>query len=317
MSRRGMTPEEVKPQMRGVINILFTPFTSATEIDEEAIRSNIRYMVEGGIVTGRGVQVIGGSIGEGFSLSDGEYEKLINVVVDEAAGRVPVCVGCIRPATEPVIRIATMAEEAGADCVMVLAPHYATKACSEDLAFEHYKAVAKAVNIGIMIYDNPGVTGLDMSIDLLCRLSEIDNIVALKETTGNMFKLREVTHRLAERFTINAVTYRYMMPFDFQLGVRGFNTMFSNMDPAFALAMYDAAASGAFERNDVIWKKLLPLYKYVYKPDPYIGITYGKEMARIAGRPMGSYERLPVTRPSEEERAQLRQVMEHAGIHVA
>ena len=81
MSKHGLTPQEVKPMLAGVVNIQFTPFRSATEIDEEALRDNTRFMIEGGIVNGRGVQVIGGSNGEGFSLSDEEYKQLIQSIL--------------------------------------------------------------------------------------------------------------------------------------------------------------------------------------------------------------------------------------------
>ncbi len=316
MSRNGLTPQEVKPLLVGLINIQFTPFKSATEIDEEALRHNTRFMIEGGIVTGRGVQVIGGSNGEGFSLSKEEYKRLIDVVVDEAAGRVPICVGCVRPATEPVIELAKYAEEAGADCVMVLAPHYYPNP-SDDVVYKHFKAIADATNIGIMIYDNPGVTGKDLSVEALTRLAEIENIVALKEVTRNMFKLREVAYRLGDRFTLNANTYRWMMPLDYQLGVVGHNNFFGNIDPAFALRMEDVDMSGDFERSQELWTRSLDLYKFVFAGDMYQATAFGKEMARIAGQPMGSYERLPLQRPSEEERLKLRQLMEKAGMTVS
>jgi 4-hydroxy-tetrahydrodipicolinate synthase len=311
MAKRGLTLQEVKPLLAGVVNIQYTPFKSATEIDEEALRDNTRFMIEGGIVTGRGVQVIGGSNGEGFSLSKEEYERLIDVVVEEAAGRVPICVGCVRPATQPVIELAQYAEKAGADAVMILAPHYYPDP-SDDLVYEHFKAIAEATNIGIMIYNNPLVTGKDLSVDLLTRLAEIENIVALKETTRNMFKLREVAYRLADRFTLNTNTYRWMMPLDYQLGVVGFNTLFGNNDPAFVLEMHDAALSGDFERCHEIWTRTLDLYKFAFTKGMYKATAYGKEMARIAGRPMGGCERLPLQRPNEEERLKLRQLMEKA-----
>jgi 4-hydroxy-tetrahydrodipicolinate synthase len=316
MAKRGLTREEVKPLLAGVINIQFTPFKSATEIDEEALRDNTRFMIEGGIVTGRGVQVIGGSNGQGFSLSEEEYKRLIDIVVHEAAGRVPICVGCTRPATDPVIELAQYAEEAGADAVMILAPHYYPNP-SDDLVYKHFKAIADATNIGIMIYNNPGVTGKDLSVEALTRLAEIDNIVALKETTSNMFLLREIVYKFADRFTINANTYRWMMPLDYQLGVVGHNNFFGNIDPAFALRMEDVDMSGDFEQSNELWTRMLDLYKFAFTKGMYKATAYGKEMARIAGRPMGSYERLPLQRPSEEERLKLCQLMEKAGMVVS
>ncbi len=316
MSRKGLTRQEVKPLLAGVVNIQLTPFKSATEIDEEALRDNTRFMIEGGIVTGRGVQVIGGSNGEGFSLSDEEYKQLIDIVIDEAAGRVPIVVGCLRSATEPVIKLAQYAERAGADAVMILAPYYYPDP-SDDVVYEHFKAIADAIDIGIVIYNNLRVTGKDLSVDLLTRLAEIDGIVALKETTSNMFLLREIVHKLGDRFTINTNTYRWMMPLDYQLGVVGFNSIFGNVDPAFALEMHNAALSGDFERCHQVWIRAFELYKFTIAKGMYWLTASAKEMARIAGRPMGSYERLPLQRPSEQERLKLRQLMQQAGITVS
>jgi dihydrodipicolinate synthase/N-acetylneuraminate lyase len=93
--------------------------------------------------------------------------------------------------------------------------------------------------------------------------------------------------------------------------------MFGNNDPQFVLKMHATASSYDLAKNQEQWVKLLPLYKYVYAGAPYHATDLGKEMARIAGRPMGSYERLPLRRPNEAERAQLRKVMEIAGMKVA
>lgn len=270
-------------------------------------------MIKEGIVTGRGIQVIGGSNGEAFSLSDSEYKQLIDIVVEEAAGRVPICVGCVRPATEPVIALAQYAEKAGADAIMVLAPHYYPDP-PDDVVYGSFKAIADATDIGIMVYDNPHVTGKDCSVELLTRLAEIENIVAHKETTSNMFKLREVAYRLADRFILNSNTYRYMMPLDYQMGVVGFNTFLGNIDPGFALRIHDTDLSSDFESNQEIWLKTPDLYKFAFTKSMYKATAYGKEMSRIAGRPMGNYERFPLQRPTDEERDLLRQVMEKAGV---
>ncbi len=313
MSKRRLSPREVKPLLVGVNNIQFTPFKSATEIDEEALRDNTRFMIEGGIVTGRGIQVIGGSNGEGFSMSMDEYKRLIDVVLDEAAGRVPICVGCVRPATEPVIRIARYAEEAGADCIMVLAPHYYPN-CSPDVVYAHFKAIADATNLGIMIYNNPTVTGQDLSVDLLCRLAEIDNIVALKECTRNMEKLREVSYKLGDRFAIIPNTTRYLMPFDYQIGAVGFITFYANIDPAYTLQMLEISEHRDFERAQAMWSKAIELSNFIYSGGFARMTALGKEMARLAGRPMGSYERLPLERPGQEDREKLRALMKKAGM---
>jgi 4-hydroxy-tetrahydrodipicolinate synthase len=316
MSKKKLTPQEVKPLLVGVINIFFTPFKSETELDEEAVRENMRFMIEGGIVNGYGVQAIGGSVSQGYAFSDAEYRQLIDITVDEADGRVPICVGLERPGLGQVIELARYAEEAGADCLMALPTHHhgGHPPCPPDVVVEDFKALADATNLGIMIYNNPGMTGQDLSVELLTRLAEIDNIIALKETTPNMLKLREVLYRLGDRFAVNANTYRVLIPVDYQWGICGHNGVFANCDPAYALELEDVGRKGDFERANEIWTKGIDLYHFLRASGRWV--EFIKEMARIVGRPMG-VERTPLERPNEADRVKLRQLMEKAGMAVS
>jgi len=317
MANTRRTSEEVKSLMRGVINVQLTPFKSATELDEEALRDNTQFMIENGIVEGRGVLTIGGSCGEGFSLSEAEYKQLIDAVVQEADGRVPVCVGCVRPATQLVIELAKYAEEAGADCIMVLAPHYFPNE-PEDVVYAHFKAVADATDIPIMIYNNLPSTGQDLSVALLRRLAEIDQIVACKECTPRIDKLREEAFYLAERFAILPCLTPWTMPFDYQLGVAGFITWFANFNPAYALEIHDVCLAHDFARAQEIYDRSRPLDTYIRAAVRAGGVSREialvKEMCRLAGRPMGEVERLPIVRPSEDERRELHRLMTEVGL---
>ena len=317
MQNAKRTLEEAKSVMRGVINIQFTPFKSMTEIDEDALRDNTRFMIEQGIVEGRGVLVIGGSNGEGFSLSTREYQRLIDVVVEEANGQVPICAGCIRPATQPVIGIAKHAQQAGADCIMVLPPHYYMNA-PPDVVYGHYKAIAAATDIPIMIYNNCWVTGQDLSVSLLRRLAEIDQIVALKECTPYFQKMREVAFHLADRFALLPCFTQKTLPFDYQLGAVGFITLLANFHPRIALEIHDVCLAGGVARAKELYAQLRPLEAYVEEATrrggPARETALGKEMCRIAGRPMGEVERLPLVRPKEDERRELRRLMVEAGL---
>lgn len=315
MAKKGLSRSEVKPLLRGVLNIQLTPFKSQTEIDEDALRENTSFMIQEGLTTGKGVQVIGGSNGEGFSLSDSEYERLIDIVVEEAKGRVPVAVGCVRPGTTQVIKLAQYAEAAGADAIMVLAPFYYANP-SDELVYQHFKAIADSTEIGIMIYNNHMVSGKDMSLSCIERLSSIDNIVALKEITPNAAKLREVALRFSDRFTLNANTYRSLMPLDYQWGIVGHNNFIANYDPKAALEIDEIDRSGDYARCQEVWSRYLELNSYVFTGDMYKATAYGKEMSRIAGRPMGDFERLPLVRPEEEVRDRLRQLMKKSRLTV-
>jgi 4-hydroxy-tetrahydrodipicolinate synthase len=312
MGNAKRTPKEVKPLLCGVVNVQVTPFKSMTEIDEDALRDNTRFMVENGIVKGRGVLAIGGSTGEGFSLSETEYKRLIDTVIEEANGRVPVCVGCVQPATQPVVELAQYAEEAGADCIMVLAPHYYPNE-PEDVVYAHFEAVAHATDIPMMIYNNLPATGQDLSVSLLRRLAEIDQIVALKECTSRTEKLREVAFYLADRFALLPCTTPRTMPFDYRLGAVGFVTWFANFSPAYALEVHDVGLADDFARAQGLYARLRPLSAYIEAAVRAGGlnreIALVKEMCRQAGRPMGKVERLPIVRPGEDERRELRRLM--------
>lgn len=317
MPNEKRTLKEAKALMRGVINIQLTPFESGTKIDEGALRDNTQFMIENGIVEGRGVLVIGGSNGEGFSLTTSEYQRLIDVVVEEADGRVPICAGCIRPATQPVIEIAKYAEKAGADCIMVLPPHY-YKNASAEVVYGHYRAIAEATDIPIMIYNNCWVTGQDLSVPLLRRLAGIRQIVALKGCTPHFHKLREAAFYLADRFAILPCLTQKTMPFDYQLGAVGFITLLANFYPQITLEIHDVCLAGDFARAQEIYARLRPLETYIEEAvslgGPARETAIAKEMCRLAGRPMGKVERLPIVRPSEDERRELRRLMAKVGL---
>ena len=112
-------------------------------------------------------------------------------------------------------------------------------------------------------------------------------------------------------------TTRYLMPFDYQLGAVGFITFYANVDPAYTLQMLEISESGDFERAQEMWSKAMELSNFIYSGGFARMTALGKEMARLAGRPMGSHERLPLQRPTQEDREKLRRLMKAAGMAVA
>ncbi len=317
MTHSKRSPQEVKPLLVGVINMQLTPFRSEEELDERSLRANTRFMIESKIVTGRGVQVIGAYAGEGPYLSLAEYQQLIDVVLDETAGRVPVGVGCMRPTTHAVVKLARYAEQAGADFVLVTPPHYHPNVpCPAEAVLEHYHRLADAIDMAVMVHNSPLVTGQNLSIEVLERLGEIQQIVALKEDRQDFGGLREVIYRLKDRFMINANSYKSMLPLDYLTGLTGHNSFLGNVDPEYALRLHDVALSGNIQRAHELWSRSIDLYNYMRYGTRFTFDELGKEMARIAGQPMGDCERLPRRRPGAAERAQLAQLMGQAGMKV-
>jgi 4-hydroxy-tetrahydrodipicolinate synthase len=318
MTRSRFSPQDLKPLLAGVINMHFTPFNAAGDLDETALCAHTHFMTESGIVAGRGVQVVGAQAGQGYYLSDGEYRRLISLVVQAAGGRVPVGVGCIRPATKAVIELAQAAEAAGADFVLVMPPYYLPqRPCSREKVLEHYHALAAAIDIAIMVHNSPNSAGQSLSFEVLSELAAIEKIVAYKEDRQDFGGLRELVYRFKDRFMINANSYKALIPLDYQTGLTGYNSFLANVDPAYALRQHDLALSGNFAACHAFWAKALDLYDYMLHQREFTFDELGKEMARLAGRNMGCCERLPLRRPGEPERQQLRRLMQQVGMPVA
>ncbi len=162
-------------KLRGTYTVIVTPFTEDDAINETMLRWLVDFQISEGI---HGIITLA-SNGEFLSLSDEERHEVARIVVDQAAGRVPVVVGTAAESTDQVIRYTRDAERLGADAAMVLTPYYCW--IDEDELFTHYRRIAEAVSLPIMLYNHPASTVLDMKPPLVARLAEIDNISYIKE----------------------------------------------------------------------------------------------------------------------------------------
>jgi 4-hydroxy-tetrahydrodipicolinate synthase len=313
MSKRRLSPNEVKPLICGGQVIMLNSFKSGTELDEEGIREHTNWMIENGIVEGTGVLTVGGSNGECFSMGIEERKRLFEIVLDEAKGRVPVIAGCNHSGTWQVVELAQHAEKVGADAVMVMPPYYENPA-SSDAVYAHYLTVAKNTHIGIMVYNNQWVTGQDLSVELLERLAEIGNIVAIKECTPYFFKLKEVLRKLGDRWSIITAFGEYWMPFDYILGADGFVTLTGNWAPRLVAEVHEACKAKDIQRCEDLYDQIFPVNSLIDNAGPYQEIATAKEIARLAGRPISRFERPPLLPISEARKEQLKTVMQKSGM---
>ena len=313
MNLRRLTPQEVKPLIVGGQVIMLHSFKSGTLLDEEGICEHTNWMIENGLVEGVGVLTVGGSNGECFSMNLDERKRLFEIVVHEAQGRVPVIAGCNHTGTWQVIELAQHAERVGADAIMIMPPYYENPA-SPEAVFAHYRTVAENTNIGIMIYNNQWVTGQDLAVDLLENLSEIDNIIAIKECTSDFYKMREVLRRLGDRWAVISAYGEYWMPYDYKMGADGFVTLIGNWAPWLVAEVHKACTSGDELLCETLYKRILPVNNFFDTAGPYQNIASAKEAARLAGRPISRFERLPLLPISEERRMQLGQLMQKSGM---
>jgi len=179
----------------GAIVAIVTPFREG-KVDEKAYRNLINFVIKGGV---SGI-VPCGTTGESATLSHKEHEHVIDITVDEVGKRVPVIAGTGSNSTTEAIRLTKHAKDAGADAALLITPYY-NKPTQKGL-YEHYKAVAKACDIPQILYNVPGRTGVNMSSETVVELSKIDNIVGIKEASGDLVKCSQIVRDTADDFCV-------------------------------------------------------------------------------------------------------------------
>src|SRR5213083_2173600 len=182
-----------KTSFRGSFTALVTPFKNGG-LDEDAFRN----LVEWQITEGTNGLVPVGTTGESPTLSHSEHNQVVEWCIDQARGRVPVVAGAGSNSTREAIELAQHAEKAGADAVLVVTPYY-NKPTQEGM-YQHFKAINDAIGIPIIIYNIPGRSIVDMSVDTMQRLFELKNIVGVKDATANLARVSTQRHAMGPDF---------------------------------------------------------------------------------------------------------------------
>ena len=192
-------------RFRGTYTVLITPFTSdGRKVDEAALKRLVDFQIEEGI---HGLIPLS-STGEFLSITPDERRQIVEIVVKQAAGRVPVLIGTGAEWTDEVVRASREAESMGADGVMIIPPFYSTP--TDDELVHHYKTVADAISLPIMVYNNPATANVDLRPTLVARLAEIDNCLYIKEST---LEVTRVPMRSAARTAIAASAAALLAPY--------------------------------------------------------------------------------------------------------
>ena len=312
-----MDKQKFKELICGPVTVVFTPFDEkGKNIDENALKSNVRYLIDHGIKNGSGVLVAGGSTGDCYVMSTDERKKVFDIIVKEANGEVPVICGCNHTSVNIIIELAKYAESIGADGVMVTPPYYWMN-LYDDAIYASYKAISDAINIGIMIYNNPFIIGKDLSLDILIRLSELENIWALKECTTQHIKFIKVVENLSGRIAVINGAGEWMEPISYRLGTKAFISGFANFAPEICVGIHNESMKGNFQKATEIAKKLRPLQYLLGQYVQEIGsASQGgrmyKEMAILCGFKEGG-PRLPIMSIPDSYREKLLKALTEGG----
>ena len=282
---------------------LVTPFTTSGALDEAAVRRLTRRQIDGGIH----FLVPCGTTGESPTLSDTELQRVVEIVVDEAAGRVPVLAGAGGHNTREVIGLAREMERVGASGLLSVAPYY-NKPSPEGM-YQHFRAIAESTALPVIVYNVPGRTGCNIEVATLVRLAAIPNIVGVKEASANMTQMCEICRALPSDFNVFSGDDAFTLPL-MAVGGKGVISVAANEAPTEMAQMVEAAERGDFKAARALHTRLLPLMLVNFVESNPIPVKAA--MAR-----MGLLEevyRLPLVPPREASRQKIEHVLSDLGL---
>jgi len=296
---RAMT---AKTSFRGSFTALVTPFKNGA-LDEKAFRD----IVEWQIVEGTNGLVPVGTTGESPTLSHDEHKQVVEWCIDQADGRVPVIAGAGSNSTAEAIELSRHAESAGADAVLIVTPYY-NKPTQEGL-YQHYKAINDAVGIPIIIYNIPGRSIVDMSVDTMARLYELKNIAGVKDATANMARVSQQRATLGPDF--NQLSGEDITALGFMgHGGHGCISVTSNVAPRLCSEFQAACLKGDFAAALKLQDKLSPLHINLFVETSPAPIKFAMSLIGKCANTV----RLPMVPASEKAQTAVRQAMVHAGL---
>lgn len=249
--------------------------------------------------------IICGTTGEASTMSDDEHVEAIAYAVRKSNGRVPVIAGTGSNDTKYAVWLSKQAEESGADAILTVTPYY-NKTTQEGL-YQHFRAVAESVNIPVILYNVPSRTNLNIDPDTVQRLSEIDNIVAIKEC--NLNQAGEIINRCGEDFTVYSGEDGLVLPM-LSLGGKGVISVMANIIPRDTHDMVASYLSGDLESSRKIQLKTLELVKALFIEVSPIPV---KEAMNLMGMNIGKC-RMPLVDMSGKNREILKRAMQNYGL---
>jgi len=242
---------------RGIYVVNVTPFTADRRVDYLGLERNIRWLVEQGV---HGLIPLG-STGEFASLEDADRRRVLDTVLAAAAGKVPVMAGISAETTEKTIEHARYAEQAGASSLLVLSPWYYTP--DQEEIYEHYRRVAEATALPVMIYNNPFTSKVDIQAATVARLARLERIQGIKESTGDIRRLTELRTLTDDGITLFC-GWEDMAYESFAAGCTGWVCVIGNILPRAAVELYELVV----EKQDLatgwaLYKRMLPILRFL------------------------------------------------------
>src|SRR5436309_5861562 len=245
-------------QVRGCGTALVTPFHQDGSIDEAALRNLVAWQIDSGI----DFLVPCGTTGETPTLSKEEWLRVIDITIEVAAGRAPIVAGATSNATADAVEKAReVAKRKGVDAILTASPYYNKP--TQEGQYQHFKAIAEAVDKPLVLYNVPGRTAANIEPATLARLAEVPNIVAVKEASGSMTQISEALNAVPDDFIVLSGDDALTLPV-ISVGGQGIISVASNVIPAELSNMTQAALDGDWPRARRVHRKYLPLMQALF-----------------------------------------------------
>ncbi len=293
---------DVRETIRGSLPALITPMTGGA-IDEAAFRKFVAWQ----IAEGSHGLVPMGTTGESATVSHEEHMRAVELCVEEANGRVPVIAGAGSNATAEAIALTKFAKDVGADAVLSVAPYY-NKPSQEGL-YRHFAAIADAVDIPILVYNIPGRSVVEISVETMARLSRIANIVGVKDATANLMRPSRERLACAKGWRLisgeDGTALGYMAH-----GGHGCISVTANVAPKLCAQFQEACMTGDFAKALALQDKLMPLHDAMFVEPSPAPAKYGASLLGFCE----NETRLPIVPASEPAQKRIREAMANAGL---
>jgi 4-hydroxy-tetrahydrodipicolinate synthase len=290
-------------EIKGIIPAMVTPLDSEEGLNEAGLRQLVNYLVDGGV---HGLFAVG-SQGEFYAFTSSEKQRVWETTVEEAGGRVPVYAGTGAATTREVMALNRLAERTGVDAVSILTPLFINP--TQEELYCHYASIADATNLPVILYNNPGRTGVNLTVDTVARLAEHPNIRGIKDSSGDLSLTAEYIRRTGEDFSVlmgrDTLIYAGLLH-----GARGAIAATANVVPELVVVIYEAFLEKDLERALEAQVRLAPL-RLAFGLGTFPVVV--KEAMALVGISAGP-ARSPVGPMTQEHREKLRAVLKDLGV---
>jgi 4-hydroxy-tetrahydrodipicolinate synthase len=292
-----------KKSFQGTGTAMITPFKSDGVVDEKALRRFVDFQIDGGV----DMLLPCGTTGEGATLDADETDRVVEIVIEQSKRRVPVIVGAGSNSTSKAIQATKRAKKLGADGVLSVGPYYNKP--TQQGYYEHFKAIADAEDIPVIVYNVPGRTSGNIEAKTMLRLAELPNIVAVKEASGNIGQIMDIIRDAPRDFRVLCGDDAMALPVVL-LGGDGIVSVVSNEAPAMMSAMINAALESNVAKARELHYKLLALMNVNFIESNPIPVKAALAMMGI----IEENYRLPLVKITPASREKLSKIMEETGL---